>query len=46
MDAPQLRSNKFGRGEVKTSIVNGAGVTVDKNGKTVPESKRIAQLTS
>jgi hypothetical protein len=45
MDAPQLRSNKFGRGEVKTSIVNGASVTVDKKGKPVPESKRIAQLT-
>jgi len=45
MDAPQLRSNKFGRGEVKTSIVNGASVTVDKNRKPVPESKRIAQLT-
>jgi hypothetical protein len=29
MDAPQLRNNKFGRGEVRTSIVNGANVAVD-----------------
>jgi len=45
MDAPQLRNNKFGRGQVKTSIVNGASVAVDHKGKLIPESKRIAQLT-
>jgi methylmalonyl-CoA mutase cobalamin-binding subunit len=46
MDAPQLRNNKFGRGEVRTRIVNGASVVVDKKGKPIPESRRIAQLTS
>jgi hypothetical protein len=46
MDAPQLRNNKFGRGEVKTSIVRGASVTVDKKGKPIPEGRRISQLQS
>jgi hypothetical protein len=46
MDAPQLRNNKFGRGQVKTSIVNSASVTVNKKGKPISESKRIARLTS
>jgi hypothetical protein len=46
MDAPQLRNNKFGCGAMKTSIVHGASVTVDKKGKPIPESKRIAQLTT
>jgi hypothetical protein len=45
MDAPQLRNNKFGRGEVRTRIVNGASVAVDKKGKPISERKRIAQLT-
>jgi hypothetical protein len=46
MDAPQLRNNRFGRGQVKTSIVHGASVVVDKRGKPVSESKRIVQLQS
>jgi hypothetical protein len=46
MDAPQLRNNKFGRGLVKTSIVNGASVTVDKKGKPVKEQKRIRDFES
>jgi hypothetical protein len=45
MDAPQLRNNKFGRGQVLTRIVDGASVAVDKNGKPISEKKRIAQLT-
>lgn len=44
MDAPQLRNNKFGRGQVRTSIVRGASVTVNKKGKPIPEEQRIAQL--
>jgi len=44
MDAPQLRNNKFGRGQVLTRIVNGASVVVDKSGKLISEKKRIAQL--
>jgi len=44
MDAPQLRNNKFGRGIVRTSIVNGASVAVDPKGKPVTEDKRLQPL--
>jgi methylmalonyl-CoA mutase cobalamin-binding subunit len=44
LDAPQLRNNKFGRGEVKTSIVHGASVVVDLKGKPIPENRRIAKI--
>jgi methylmalonyl-CoA mutase cobalamin-binding subunit len=44
MDAPQLRNNKFGRGEVRTSIVNGANVAVDAKGKTIREQKRLSKF--
>ncbi len=44
MDAPQLRNNKFGCGEVRTSIVNGACVAVDRKGKPVRERKRLSKL--
>jgi hypothetical protein len=45
MDAPQLRNNKFGRGEIRTSIVHGANVTIDKKGKVISEKKRLSRLT-
>ena len=44
MDAPQLRNNKFGRGEVRTRIANGASVTVDARGNIVKEKKRLSKL--
>jgi len=44
LDAPQLLNNKFGRGQVKTNIVNGASVTVDENGKPVDEPSRLKSL--
>jgi methylmalonyl-CoA mutase cobalamin-binding subunit len=44
MDAPQLRNNKFGRGTVRTSIVNGANVPVDDKGKIIKEKKRLSKL--
>lgn len=43
MDAPQLLNNKFGRGLVKTRILDGASVCVDEAGNTLSESKRIAK---
>lgn len=43
LDAPQLRNNKFGRGQALTRIVDGASVAVDKKGKPISEKKRIAQ---
>jgi hypothetical protein len=33
MDAPQLGNNKFGRGLVRTRIINGASVEVDERGR-------------
>jgi methylmalonyl-CoA mutase cobalamin-binding subunit len=44
LDAPQLRNNKFGRGQIRTAIRNGANVAVDEAGKTLPERKRLAKL--
>ncbi len=44
MDAPQLRSNKFGRGEIRTSILGGACVAVDLKRKPVKEQSRLANL--
>jgi hypothetical protein len=44
MDAPQLRSNRFGRGAIRTGIVNGASVTVDSKGKIISEKKRLSKL--
>ena len=45
MDAPQLRNNKFGRGEIRTAILNGANITVDSRGRMVRERKRLSKLT-
>ncbi len=44
MDAPQLRNNKFGRGEVRTRIINGASVAVDLKGKSLTEARRLSTL--
>ncbi|HSG46005.1 MAG TPA: cobalamin B12-binding domain-containing protein [Anaerolineales bacterium] len=44
MDAPQLRNNKFGRGEVRTRIVNGASEVVDLEGKKLTETKRLSGI--
>ena len=45
LDAPQLLNNKFGRGLVKTRIVNGASVCVDESSKPISEGSRIEMLT-
>jgi hypothetical protein len=44
LDAPQLRNNKFGRGEIRTRILNGANVTVDSHGKIMQETRRLSNL--
>jgi methylmalonyl-CoA mutase cobalamin-binding subunit len=44
MDAPQLRNNKFGRGKIRTSIVNGANMAVDAKGKIIKEKTRLSKL--
>ncbi len=46
LDAPQLRSNRFGRGTVRTRIIGGACLAVDEAGQPLPEAQRIEQLFS
>jgi hypothetical protein len=44
MDAPQLGNNKFGRGLVRTSIINGASVEVDEKGQPLSQRERLGKL--
>lgn len=44
LDAPQLRNNRFGRGQIRTRIVDGANVTVDADGKVIKEQRRLSTL--
>ena len=44
MDAPQLRNNKFGRGETRTRIVDGKSVAVDESGRPLSEKERSSAL--
>lgn len=44
MDAPQLKNNKFARGQARTRIINGASQAVDKNGRPLSELERLATL--
>jgi hypothetical protein len=44
LDAPQLRNNPYGRGQVRTRIVNGACLAIDGGGKPLSEVRRIRQL--
>jgi hypothetical protein len=44
LDAPQLRNNKFGRGEIRTGVVNGANLTMDSQGKVVQERARLLKI--
>lgn len=44
LDAPQLRNNKYGRGDVRTMIRNGANVAVDAKGKAIAEQERLSRL--
>ena len=44
LDAPQLKNNLFGRGQVRTHIVNGMCVAVSSDGRPLRESDRLAAL--
>lgn len=44
MDAPQLRNNPFGRGEIVTHIVDGACLAVDSNGESLKERQRLSRF--
>jgi methylmalonyl-CoA mutase cobalamin-binding subunit len=44
MDAPQLGNNKFGRGAIRTRIVEGACLAVDETGKPLSERQRLSKF--
>ncbi|MCS6843604.1 MAG: cobalamin-dependent protein [Caldilineales bacterium] len=44
LDAPHLRNNPYGRGQVRTRIVDGACVAVDERGRVLSERERLRQL--
>jgi hypothetical protein len=44
LDAPQLKNNPFGRGQIRTHIVNGMCVAVDSDGRPLSESERLDGL--
>lgn len=44
LDAPHLRNNKFGRGNIRTRIVSGACVAVDGAERPLTERARLAAL--
>ncbi len=41
LDAPQLKNNRFGKGEVRTRILEGACLAVDERGRPVDEARRV-----
>jgi len=44
LDAPQLKNNRYGRGEIRTQIVNGMCLAVDEQGRVMSEKERIGKL--
>ncbi|MCS7009884.1 MAG: methionine synthase, partial [Anaerolineales bacterium] len=43
MDAPQLKNNPYGRGQVRTRIINGMCLVVNQEGHPLSEKERLAQ---
>jgi len=46
LDAPQLRNNPYGRGQIATRIVNGACLAVQPDGNPLPEIVRLEAFFS
>ncbi len=44
LDAPQLRNNPFGRGQIATRIIQGRCVAIDSAGQLLSESERLLHL--
>jgi methylmalonyl-CoA mutase cobalamin-binding subunit len=44
LDAPQLMNNSFGRGMIRTRIVEGACEAVDESGRVLSERERLSKL--
>jgi hypothetical protein len=43
LDAPQLINNKFGKGAIRTQIVNGACEAVNSSGRIISEKERLSK---
>ena len=44
LDAPQLKNNRFGKGQIRTRIIDGACMAVDNVGHPLTEEQRLAAL--
>ena len=44
LDAPQLKNNRFGRGAIRTQIINGMCLAVDPAGQPLSEKDRLAKF--
>ena len=44
LDAPQLQNNPFGRGKIRSRILDGMCVAVDAGGRPISESERLVAL--
>jgi methylmalonyl-CoA mutase cobalamin-binding subunit len=44
LDAPQLKNNPFARGEIRTSIIDGACQVINANGEVLSETQRMKKL--
>ncbi len=44
LDAPHLRNNPFAQGKIKTRIITGASLAIDRNGQSISEEERISHL--
>lgn len=44
LDAPQLKNNSFGRGLIRTRIVNGMCLAVDADGHPLSENARLSEI--
>ena len=44
LDAPQLMNNNFGRGMIRTRIVDGACEAIDESGRVLLEKERLSKL--
>ena len=44
LDAPHLRNNPFGRGSIRTRIIQGACLAVDTDGHPISETERLDSI--
>ncbi len=44
LDAPQLKNNPFGRGLIRSKIVNGACMAISETGRVLNERERLSKL--